>query len=369
VSLVADRMSLIDASGIRKVFDLAARMKNPINLAIGQPDYDVPQPIKDAAIEAIRCGRNQYTQTQGIVELRQRLAATLTAQFGLADPAVLVTSGVSGGLLLALLATVNPGDEVLIADPYFVMYKHLTNLVGARPVFVDTYPDFRLTAARLQPHLTPRTRVLMLNSPANPSGAVLSAGEIDDLLALAARHKLLVITDEIYDGFCYDAPYQSAFGRYEPTVLLKGFSKTWGMTGWRLGWAAGPREIIQAMTMLQQYSFVCAPSVVQWAGLQALDTDMTAARDDFRQRRDMIYEALRGDFEVQKPGGAFYIFPQAPGGRAEEFVAEAIRRSVLIIPGNVFSERATHFRISYAAGRDALCRGAEILCQIAREMK
>lgn len=369
MSLVADRMSLIDASGIRKVFDLAAKMKNPINLSIGQPDYDVPQPIKDAAVAAIGRGRNQYTQTQGIPELRDRLAADLAAASGVANPAVLVTSGVSGGLLLALMATVNPGDEVLIADPYFVMYKHLTNLVGGRPVFVDTYPDFRLTAARLEPHLTPRTRVLMLNSPANPTGAVLSAGETSELLALAKRHDLLVLTDEIYDGFCYDAPYQSAFGRYEKTVLLKGFSKTWGMTGWRLGWAAGPAEVIQAMTMLQQYSFVCAPSMVQWAGLAALDTDMTAAQEDFRERRDLIYDALRGDFEVQKPGGAFYIFPQAPGGRAAEFVAEAIRRTVLIIPGNVFSERATHFRISYAAGREALKRGAEILCQIAREMK
>ncbi len=369
MSLVADRMKLIDASGIRKVFDLAAKMKNPINLSIGQPDYDVPQAVKDAAIAAIGGGRNQYTQTQGIPELRQKLAAQLTEQFGVADPAVLVTSGVSGGLLLALMATVNPGDEVLIADPYFVMYKHLTNLVGGRPVFVDTYPDFRLTAARLAPHITSRTRVLLLNSPANPTGTVLSADEIDELLALAARHDLLVLTDEIYDGFCYDRPYCSAFGRYEKTVLLKGFSKTWGMTGWRLGWAAGPGEVIQAMTMLQQYSFVCAPSMVQWAGLAALDTDMTAAQDDFRGRRDMIYDALRGDFEVQKPGGAFYIFPKAPGGRAEEFVAEAIRRSVLIIPGNVFSERATHFRISYAASREALSRGTEILCQIAREMK
>ena len=369
MSLVADRMSLIDASGIRKVFDLAAKMKNPINLSIGQPDYDVPQPVKDAAIEAIRGGRNQYTQTQGTPELRARLAALVAEQFGVSDAAVLVTSGVSGGLLLALLATVNPGDEVLIADPYFVMYKHLTNLVGGRPVFVDTYPDFRLTAARLERHITPRARVLLLNSPANPTGVALARGEIDDLVAVAARHGLLVLTDEIYDGFCYDAPYESAFGRYEKTVLLKGFSKTWGMTGWRLGWATGPGEVIQAMTMLQQYSFVCAPSMVQWAGLAALGTDMTAAQDDFRERRDMIYNALRDDFEVQKPGGAFYIFPQAPGGRAEEFVAEAIRRSVLIIPGNVFSERASHFRISYAASREALRRGAEILCQIAREMK
>jgi aspartate aminotransferase/aminotransferase len=361
-------MNLIDASGIRKVFDLAAKMKDPINLSIGQPDFDVPEEIKDSAVRAIRQGRNQYTQTQGIAELRKRLAAKAAADFGLQDPPVLVTSGVSGGLLLALLATVNPGDEVLIGDPYFVMYKHLTNLVGGQPVFVDTYPDFRLTAARLEAHLTPRTRVLMVNSPCNPTGAILSRGELDDILDLAAEHKLLVISDEIYDAFCYDAPYASACGRYENTLLLKGFSKTYGMTGWRLGWATGPREIIQAMTMLQQYSFVCAPSIVQWAGVTALETDMSAAVEDFRGRRDMIYEALRRDFEVARPDGAFYIFPKAPGGRAEEFVAEAIRRNVLIIPGRVFSERQSHFRISYAASRETIERGAAVLCKLAREM-
>ena len=366
--MIADRMKLIDSSGIRKVFDLAAKLENPLNLSIGQPDYDVPEAVKEAAIEAIRRGHNKYTQTQGIGQLRQKIASGLAHQFGLAEPEVLITSGTSGGLLLALMVTVNPGDEVLIGDPYFVMYKHLVNLLGGRPVFVDTYPDFRLTAERLRPHITPKTKLLMLNSPCNPSGAVLSRAEIDALLDLARKHKLLVISDEIYDAFCYDTPYESAFGRYENVLLLKGFSKTWAMTGWRLGYAAGPAEVMQAMTMLQQYSFVCAPSMVQWAGLTALETDMSDALADFRERRNLIYDALKDDFEVTRPGGAFYIFPKAPGGRAQQFVAQAIQRSVLIIPGNVFSERDTHFRISYAASRDTIRRGADVLCRLAREM-
>ncbi|NIA22100.1 MAG: aminotransferase class I/II-fold pyridoxal phosphate-dependent enzyme [Anaerolineaceae bacterium] len=361
-------MNLIDSSGIRKVFDLAAKLESPINLSIGQPDFDVPEPIKDSAIQAIREGNNRYTQTQGTAALRECLGDLLSRQYGLDDPPLLVTSGVSGGLLLALMATVDPGDEVLIGDPYFVMYKHLVNLLGGRPVFVDTYPDFRLTAERIRPHITERTKLLLLNSPCNPSGVVMTAEEIDAVLHLAAEHKLLVLTDEIYELFCYDGPHVSAYGRYDNTIMLKGFSKTYGMTGWRLGYATGPAEIIQAMAVLQQYTFVCAPSMVQSAGPVALSTDMSEALEDFRGRRDLIYDALKDDFEVTRPSGAFYIFPKAPGGRAAEFVTEAINRNVLIIPGDVFSEKGTHFRISYAARGEVIARGAEVLCKLAREM-
>ncbi|MBN2582500.1 MAG: aminotransferase class I/II-fold pyridoxal phosphate-dependent enzyme [Planctomycetes bacterium] len=361
-------MKVIDASGIRKVFDLAAKLKDPINLSIGQPDFDVPDLVKDAAIQAIRDGHNQYTQTQGTSELRERVAAELSEKFGLVDPPVLITSGVSGGLLLALMATVDPGDEVLIADPYFVMYKHLTKVIGGRPVFVDTYPDFRLTADRIRPLITERTKLLMLNSPCNPSGAVMSQQEIDDVLALAAEHDLLVLSDEIYDAFCYDGPHASACGRYDKLILLKGFSKTYGMTGWRLGYATGPADVLQAMTMLQQYTFVCAPSMVQAGGLAAMGLSMDEEVAGFAERRDLIYNALKDDFEVQCPRGAFYMFPKAPGGRAQEFVTEAIKNNVLIIPGNVFSEKDTHFRICYTVGRETLLRGAEILCGLARRM-
>jgi aspartate aminotransferase len=365
---LAQRMAKIDASGIRKVFDLAAKLKDPINFSIGQPDYDVPEAAKERAIEAIRSGQNRYTVTQGTAELREAIADNLRSEFGRFDGPVLVTSGTSGGLLLALLTTINPGDEVLIPDPYFVMYKHLVNLLGARPVFIDTYPDFRLRADRIEAAVTPRTRMLILNSPTNPTGAVWSQEELAAAVEVARRHNLIVLADEIYNAFSYDGPCPSAWPLYDRVLLMRGFSKTYGMTGWRLGYAVGPAPIIQAMTTLQQYTFVCAPAPFQAAAVTALGVDMSSHIDEFRARRNLIYEGLRERFRVVKPGGSFYIFPEAPGGSAAKFVERAIAAGVLIIPGGVFSERDTHFRIAYPAKRDVIERGIEVLNRLAKEV-
>jgi aspartate aminotransferase/aminotransferase len=364
---LAQRMAGIDASGIRKVFDLAARMKDPINLSIGQPDFDVPEAAKQRAIQAIQAGRNRYTVTQGDAELREAIAGELRREFGRFDGPVLVTSGVSGGILLALMATVNAGDEVLIADPYFVMYKHLVNVLGARPVFVDTYPDFRLRADRLEAAVTPRTRMIILNSPCNPTGAVVPTEDLAAAVAVARRHNLLVMSDECYNAFAFDAPFASAWPLYDRIILLRGFSKTYAMTGWRLGYAVGPAEIIQAMTTLQQYTFVCGPAPLQAGAVAAYETDPADRIADFRERRDLIYEGLRERFRVTKPGGAFYIFPEAPGASGTAFVSRAIEAGVLIIPGGVFSQRDTHFRISYAASRETIQRGIAALNRLARE--
>ena len=364
---LAQRMGCIDASGIRKVFDLAAKLKNPVNFSIGQPDYDVPEVCKERAIEAIRTGHNRYTPTQGDQALREAIAGRLRAEFGAFDGPVLVTSGTSGGLLLALFATLNAGDEVLIPDPYFVMYKHLVNLLGARPVFVDTYPDFRLRADRLEAAVTGRTRLLILNSPTNPTGAVYTREELEAAIAVARRHSLLVISDEIYNAFAYDGPSPSAWPLYDRLILLRGFSKTWAMTGWRLGYAVGPAHIIQAMTTLQQYTFVCAPAPFQAAAVTALEVDVADYIADYRSRRDLVYEGLRERFRVTKPGGAFYIFPEAPGGSGTQFVSRVIEAGVLVIPGGVFSERDTHFRIAYPASRETIQRGLDVLNRVARE--
>jgi len=364
--MIAARMAKLDSSGIRKVFDLAARMENPVNLSIGQPDFDVPDEVKDAAIQAIRDGRNRYTVTQGIPELHARLRAFLQREKGVCGDNILVTAGVSGALMLAFLVLLDPGDEVVIPDPYFVMYKHLANLVGARPVFVDTYPDFRLTAARLERYLTPRTKIVVLNSPNNPTGAVMGEREICEVADLLAPRDLLVISDEIYDSFTYDLPYVSAAAHCRRCLLVGGFSKSHAMTGWRLGYAVGPAEVIAEMTKLQQFSFVCAPSFAQWAAVKALDVDMSSRRREYQAKRDRIYHGLRRHFEVEKPSGAFYIFPRVPWGTDEEFVAEAIRHQVLVIPGRVFSEKNTHFRISYAASDATIDRGIEILCRLAQ---
>jgi aspartate aminotransferase/aminotransferase len=358
----------VDASGIRKVFDLAAKMKDPINLSIGLPDFDVPEIAKDAAIEAIRSGQNRYTQTQGIAPLRDRLRADLSTEFGRDVGDVLITSGVSGGLLLAMLAIVDPGDEVVFLDPYFVMYKHLVTMAGGKSVVVNSYPSFTFPADEVEKTITPRTKVLILNSPSNPTGTVMSETDVRAAVEIARRHDLLLLSDEIYEPFLYDQTrgLPSPAKSYENTLVLRGFSKSHAMTGWRLGYAAGPEQIISQMTKLQQYTFVCPPSPLQWAALKAMDVDMKPHVDAYRHKRDIAYDMLSGKFEVERPGGAFYIFPKAPAGvTASEFVAKAIENNVLIIPGNVFSDRDTHFRISYATTDDRLKQGCEILRSLA----
>ncbi len=363
---IADRMRLIDASGIRKVFDLAAKMTDPINLSIGQPDFDVPEPIKAKAVEAISAGLNHYTQTQGLPELRQAVARACREEFGWDDERpYLITSGVSGALMLLLLTTVNPGDEVIFADPYFVMYSHLVHLSGGKCALVDTYPDFRPDVNRIADAIGDRTRMIMLNSPATPTGVVYTAQELKAIAALAGRRELLVVSDEIYNFFCYDGPFASIASIYDNTLLMRGFSKSYGMTGWRMGWCSGPEKIIEKMTMLQQYSFVCAPSMAQAASVVALETDVSEHVAAYARKRDMVYEALGEKFGLVKPGGAFYAFVPAPGGDATAFVEKAIANNVLVIPGNVFSSRDTHFRLSYATSDEKLAQGLEILCSLA----
>jgi aspartate aminotransferase/aminotransferase len=363
-NFISRRALAVDASGIRKVFDLAAKMKDPINFSIGLPDFDVPEVAKAAAISAIQSGLNRYTPTQGIAPLRERLRADLTREIGRDAGEILITSGVSGGLLLAILATIDPDDEAIFLDPYFVMYKHLLTVAGGKAVAVDSYPDFRFHADRVEKAITPKTKLLILNSPSNPTGVVMTQAEVDAAVVLAAKHNLLIISDEIYEPFLYDAErgLPSPAKTYDRTILLRGFSKSHAMTGWRLGYAAGPEAIISQMTKLQQYTFVCAPSPLQYAALKALDVPMQDAVAAYRKKRDLVYSRLAKKFEVVRPQGAFYIFPKAPGGNAGDFVARAIEKNVLMIPGNVFSERDTHFRISYATTDEKIVQGCDVLC-------
>ncbi len=360
--MLSSRMHLIDSSGIRKVFDLAAQLENPVNLSIGQPHYDVPDPVKAEAIAQIEAGFNSYTQTQGIPELREAVQNRYQARYGVECDEAIICSGVSGALNLVLMALIDEGDEFLVPDPYFVMYKHLIRFLGGVPVYLDTYPDFSLDPARLKRHVTSKTKGLLLNSPANPTGRVLSEAELRALADFAGAHDLLVISDEIYEDFAYDAPYTTIAKFHPKTIVLNGFSKSVAMTGWRLGYALGPGDLIEAMQTLQQYSFVCAPSFAQKAGLTALEFDNSAYIAEYRQKRDRIYAGLREFMEVEKPGGAFYIFPKAPGSAGGvAFVTEAIRRNLLIIPGNVFSEADTHLRISFAASDETIDAGIAIL--------
>ncbi len=364
---LAARRDLIDSSGIRKVFDLAATLKDPINLSIGLPDFDMPDELKDTAVEAIRAGKNRYTLTGGIPPLRKRIARYYEER-GVTVEDNMVASGTSGGLLLVFLALLDPGDEVLIPDPYFVMYKALVRFIGAKPVLVDTYPDFRITRERLEAATTERTRLLILNSPANPTGATYSEEECRAAAEFAESRGIAVMSDEIYEEYVYDGEYVRPSAHLKEPIVVSGFSKSVAMTGWRIGWVAGPGDLIRAITDVQQYSFVCAPSVAQETALRAFDIDMGPTRDQFRARRDLIADGLLdAGYNVVRPGGAFYIFPEAPGGDGEAFVRKAIENNLLVVPGNVFSERNTHFRISFAASEEKLRAGLEVLRRL-REM-
>jgi aspartate aminotransferase/aminotransferase len=363
---LADRTRSFDASGIRKVFDLGAKLANPINLSIGQPDFDVPEPVRRAAIDAIQSRKNGYALSQGMPVLREKLQARIDQEYGHPDRELFVTSGTSGGLMLALLVLVNPGDEVIVFDPYFAMYDSLTAVVGGKPVYVDTYPDFRIDPDRVAAAMTPRTKLIIVNSPANPTGAVAGEAEVRGLAELAAARDVVLLSDEIYRAFCYDRPFVSP-AKYNPqTLVVDGFSKTYGMPGWRLGFAHGPAAIIDEMIKLQQYSFVCAPQPVQWAGAVALDVDVSEHIAAYRRKRDLLVEGLRGRYELVPPAGAFYAFPKAPWGTGSDLVARAIEQhQLLIIPGNVFSRRDTHFRISYAVPDAVIERGVEALRTLA----
>jgi aspartate aminotransferase/aminotransferase len=361
---IAERMSKIELSGIRKVFELGRSIKDPVDLSIGQPHFEVPETIKAAARAAIDANKNGYTVTQGIPELRDKLREQVRARPRHEDREVLVTSGTSGALVLALCATVNPGDEVILFDPYFVAYPYMVALAGGTPIFVDTYPDFKIDIDRVKAAITPRTKAILFSSPCNPTGAVAPAKALHDLAWLAGERGILLIADEIYRAFCHDIPPRSA-AEFNPDVLVvDGFGKAYGMTGWRLGFAHGPRRLLDEMAKLQQFTFVCAPSIVQHAGVAALEVETAPFCAAYRQKRDFVLSKLSERYEVVKPGGAFYIFPKVPQGTATEFVKEAVRHNLLLIPGNAFSRQDTHFRLSFAAADATLKRGIDILNQL-----
>jgi aspartate/methionine/tyrosine aminotransferase len=372
--LLSRRAQSIDASGIRKVFDLAAHLKDPINLSIGQPDFPVPDVLKQAAIKAIEENRNGYTPTQGCPELLRAIWTRLGGEVGwTSEPAhglsAIVTSGTSGALVLGMMSVLDPGDEAIVPDPYFVMYPQLGALTGGKMVLCDTYPDFRMTADRIEKLITPRTKAVLVNSPGNPTSVVLNSKELQDIVDLCRAKGILLISDEIYDEFTFSEsrenghfPTPARFTR--DCLLIRGFGKTYGCTGWRLGYVAGPHDIVQSIAKLQQYTYVCAPSMAQFAAAHAFEVDMRPWVDRFEKRRDTVLAAFDGVAQVARPGGAFYAFVEVPpalGMTASQFVEKAIERSVLVIPGKVFSTRDTHFRLSFAAKEETLARGLEVL--------
>ncbi|MEM1071525.1 MAG: aminotransferase class I/II-fold pyridoxal phosphate-dependent enzyme [Planctomycetota bacterium] len=387
--LICQRGRAIDTSGIRKIFRLAQTLDKPINLSIGQPDFPVPEAVKRGAIRAIETNQNGYTANQGIPPLVEKIEATIAADLGWDASSdgigTLVTSGTAGALLLLFLAMMDPGEEAIIPDPYFVMYPHLATIAGGSAVRCPMYPDFRMTAERVEPLITERTKFVLFNSPNNPSGVVSTAGECRELLELCRSRGVLLVSDEIYDDFTFadgmtdhavsDAgrprcPSPARFpGAQDDVLVIRGFGKTYGCTGWRMGYAVGPMPVIAAMTRIQGYTFVCAPSISQWGALAAMDVDMAQSVADYQDRRDMVVSRLSEVTEVAHPQGAFYAFPKVPerlGQTGAEFVDRCIERNLLVIPGGAFSDRDTHVRLSFAAPPASLEHGVDILCDLMR---
>ncbi len=362
---LSDRVSQIRPSGIRRIFDLACANPDGIDLSIGDPDYDIPEPIKEEGIKWIKDGFNSYVSTRGIPELREKLSAHLTER-KISHEDLLITAGATGGYILAIMSVVSPGDEVLIADPYFVAYANVVIMCGGVPKLFNTYPDFSLRIEEIEPLITPRTKAIVINHPNNPTGVVYSREELQMVAELADKYGFHLISDEIYEEFIYgQEPFTSMGTIAEDAIILNGFSKRAGMTGWRLGFVSAPKKIIEAMATFQQYSYVCANSIAQKAAVKAIDYDMQQYVSTYHQRRDFVYDGLKENFTITKPTGAFYIFPEAPQQNADEFVNRAIERKVFIIPGNVFSERNTHFRISFAVPNEKLLKAIDILNELA----
>jgi aspartate aminotransferase/aminotransferase len=365
-TIVSRRASAFDSSGIRKAFDLAARLDDPINLAIGQPDFAMPVAACEAAKAAIDAGKSGYTQTQGTPQLRERLEGAVRDELGQPGRKLCVTSGSSGALVLVLMAMIDPGDEVILFEPAFVMYRPLVEFLGGTCVIVDTSPSFSIDVERVAAAITPRTKAILLNTPSNPTGFVAPLETVRDLARLAEQTGVTLISDELYRSYCYDEPFHSPAAHSDAIVVIDGFSKSHAMTGWRVGWVHGPAEIIDACTMLQQYTFVCAPQIGQWGAIAAIDAPMDVPLSECKRKRDKLMAALAGHYSFVKPGGAFYLYPEAPGGSGKRFAEIAAEQEKLIVvPGSVFGAADTHFRVAYTVSDRTLDRGIAALIRLA----
>ncbi len=360
--MFADRMKHIHSSGIRKVFDLASKVKDPTDLSIGQPDFFPPHSVKLAMKKAIDNNMTSYTKSQGIDELREEILKILHSLGYICDD-VLLTSGVTGALFLTYGVMLDSKDEMIVFDPYFPMYTDLSMFLGAKVKVVKTNKDFSINFDRLEDSISKKTKAIMFNSPNNPTGHVASKEEIKRLVEIAKNYDLWIFSDEIYSDFVYKGEHISPAMYYDKVLVMNGFSKNYSLTGMRLGYVSGPSYVIDKLIQLQQYTFVCPPSVAQWGVLHNLDLDISNHVKRYADNAKLVYSILKDKFDLIEPQGAFYAFVRAPI-EATKFVEEAIKNKVLIIPGSVFSKEDTHFRISFATSKDKLMEGLEILSNI-----
>ncbi|NPV28393.1 MAG: aminotransferase class I/II-fold pyridoxal phosphate-dependent enzyme [Firmicutes bacterium] len=363
---ISETLRGLPPSGIRKFFDLIAQTEGVISLGVGEPDYVTPEPIRRACLEALKKGKTKYTSNCGMPELREEIAFYLQDRFNLSynPDEILVTVGVSEGVDLALRALINPGDEVLIGEPCYVSYAPCTALAGGKPVLVPTRAEdeFRLRKKDLVVRITDKTKIILLSYPNNPTGAIMEREDLEEIAQIAKNYNLLVISDEVYAELTYGARHVSIAalpGMKERTILLNGFSKAFAMTGWRLGFAAGPRGIIDAMLKIHQYTMLCASSLSQYAALAALREGIQFVAEmvgEYDLRRKLIVSGLRQiGLPCFEPKGAFYVFPsiQHTGMASDEFCELLLmEEKVAVVPGNAFGPSGEGFiRCCYAASR------------------
>ena len=362
--ILSKRIQEVKPSGIRRFFDILEEMKDAISLGIGEPDFVTPWHIRDAGIYSLEKGFTKYTGNAGMAELRREIAAYLNRRFSLQyDFAhqIVVTVGGSEAIDLCVRTLVEPGDEVLIPEPSFVCYVPITEMAGGVPVIIETKPEngFRLTAQELEEKITDKTKLLILPYPNNPTGAVMRRADLEAVARVVERHNLLVLSDEIYAALTYGSEPHTAFsaipGMQERTILVNGFSKSHSMTGWRMGYAAGPREIIGLMTKLHQFAIMSAPTMSQYAAIEAMkngDDDIEYMRGQYDMRRRLIVDGLNNmGLKCFEPEGAFYVFPsvKSTGLTSMEFCERLIRsHRVAVVPGDAFGACGEGFvRISY----------------------
>ncbi len=354
----------LQPSGIRKFFDVVAEMDDAISLGVGEPDFDTPWHIREMGIYSLEKGRTFYTSNAGLPALKEEVARYYKRKYDLdyhGQNEVLITVGGSEAIDMALRAMLDPGDEVIIPEPCYVSYVPCTILAGGVPVTIDlkVENEFRLTKQELLDAITPKTKVLMLAFPNNPTGAIMERKDLEEIAEVCIEKDIIVVTDEIYSELTYGGKHVTIAelpGMQERTVIINGFSKSYAMTGWRLGFAVGPEEIILQMTKLHQYAIMCAPTTSQYAGLEALragDEDVERMRESYNQRRRFLISELREmGFECFEPYGAFYVFPSIKhlGMTSEEFANRLLESQKLaVVPGTAFGACGEGFvRISYA---------------------
>ena len=368
--LLAPAAKAMRPSGIRKFFDLAADMPHCISLGVGEPDFKTPWSVRDAGIRSLELGRTKYTANAGLKDLRKEICTYLQRRFELhyQEENVLVTVGGSEAIDLAIRALVQPGDEVIIPEPCFVCYEPITQLTGGVPVHIATRAEdqFRLTADQLRAAITPKTKLLIFPYPNNPTGAVMSAAEVEEIAAVLRETNVLVLSDEIYSELTYGldrhVSIASLPGMAERTIVVNGFSKSYAMTGWRLGYAVGPAPLIKVMTKIHQSCIMSAPTTSQYAAITALrqcDDQIEMMRDEYNRRRRYVVKSLNDmGLTCFEPRGAFYVFPsiQISGLTSSEFCEQLLReKEVAIIPGSAFGASGEGYaRISYAYSVDHL---------------